>query len=359
MFRRRTQESPEPLDWSRAAAELFAARSVKGLLDSALAQALLLAPAASKAWMVLRSGTDRVAAVKGYGPEFLGLELVGPWMDGAARISTNVAGDLFQPNLPEVRARLAAAGLREVRSQLVVPLRERGDVHGAFVLDAYGAEPFSPLALEAVTRWANLALPALTLVSELSRYRTLSWGLTLAFVEAIESRDFAQLGHAQRVTSYAMALGRELNLTKPEMTDLWFAAMLHDLGKLAQDQLASEDEMAEHAKLGFNLLATVPELEAARQGILHHHERFDGTGQPDGLRGSSIPLFSRLIAVANAYDHLTSERGELLPPKQAGARLREMAAVELDPALVPVLEGIISQAKATGELRPEGLFPST
>lgn len=359
MFRRRAQETTEPLDWSRASAELFAARSVKGLLDSALVQALVLAPAAVKAWVVLRSGADRIAAAKGYGSEFVGLELIGPWVDGAPRISTNVAGDLFQPNLPEVRARLAAAGLREVRSQLVVPLRERGDVRGAFVLDAYGMEPFSPLALESVTRWASLVLPALTLVGDLSRYRTLSWGLTLAFVEAIESRDFAQLGHAQRVTSYVMALGRELTLTKPEMTDLWFSAMLHDLGKLAQDELASEDELAEHAKLGFNLLATVPELEAARQGILHHHEHFDGSGQPDGLKGSAIPLFSRLISVANVYDHLTSERGELLPSRQAITRLREAAGRQLDPALVPVLEGIISQAKATGELRPEGLFPST
>lgn len=354
MFRRRREDILEPVDPTRAAAELAGARSPQALLEAALAFSLALAPAATRAWAVVRDRSDRVVAARGYGPELIGLELVGPWVDGAPRVVTNVAGDLFQPNLPEVRARLGAAGLREVRSQIVAPLRDRGEIRGAIVLDAYGSEAFGPGGLEAVARWTQVVTPALELVRDLGRYRALAWGLTHAFVEAIEARDFAQLGHAQRVTSYAMAMAREMNLTRSELADLWFAGMLHDLGKLMQDEGLTP---VEHAQLGFNLLSTVPELTAARQAILHQHERWDGAGAPNGLKGQQIPLFSRLLAVANAFDTLTSERGQLLNTPEALARARETAGRELDPSLLPVLEKVIAQGKATGELRPEGLFP--
>ncbi|HWG84286.1 MAG TPA: HD domain-containing phosphohydrolase [Deinococcales bacterium] len=356
MFRRRTEttSASEPPDLTRAAAELQAARDPNALLESALAQALALAPAAAKGWAVLRDGGGyRVVAVKGYGRELIGLELVGPWTDGLPRVSTNVTGDLFQPNLPDVRAALGAAGMREVRSSLVAPLRGRREQRGALVLDCYTQDPFPPAALEAVTRWASLVTPALETTRELNRYRSLALGLTLAFVEALEASDFAMLGHAQRVTSYATAIGRELNLSQDELRDLWFAAMLHDLGKLTRLDL----DGAEHARRGFNMLASVAGLEVARQAILHHHECFDGSGGPDGLAGQAIPLFSRLILVADRYDHLTSERGQLLRPLDAVARLHARAGQELDPALVQVLERLVKQSKATSELRPQGLFP--
>ena len=94
------------------------------------------------------------------------------------------------------------------------------------------------------------------------------------------------------------------------------------------------------------------------EAILHHHERYDGTGVPAGKQGAEIPVFSRVIAVANTYDRLTSERGEMLNAREALSRMRAMAGRELDPELIPLLEGILNQNKATGELRPEGLFPA-
>jgi HD-GYP domain-containing protein (c-di-GMP phosphodiesterase class II) len=354
MFRRKREEAVEVVDPLKAAQELVVARSIKHLLETALNHAMQLAPAATKAWAVVRHGTtDRVTAMKGYGPELMDLELIGPWGDGAPRVSTNVNGDLFQPNLPDVRAKLAAMGLREVRASLVIPLRDRGDVRGALILDAYGSEAFSPNALEACARWGTVVTPTLDLIRDLGRYRTLAWGLALAFVEAIEAQDFNMLGHAARVTSYSMAMARELKLTTLEQNELWFASMLHDLGKLSGPDVTPGD----HASRGYNLLANVSELVAARQAILHHHERFDGKGTPQQLAGSAIPLFSRIIAVANVYDHLTSERGEMLNRAEALSRMRAMAGRELDPEVIPILESVLNQNKATGQLRPEGLFP--
>ncbi len=355
MFRRKREETVEIIDPLRAAQELVAARSVKSLLEAALNHALQVAPAATKAWAVLRSNNvDRIVAIKGYGPELLDTELIGPWADGVPRVSTNLSGDLFQPNLPDVRAKLAAAGLREIKAALIVPLRDRSDVRGALILDAYGTEAFSPGALETCARWGTVVTPTLDLIRDLGRYRTLAWGLTLAFVEAIEAQDFNMLGHAARVTSYAMAMARELKLTIHEQNDLWFAAMLHDLGKLS----GPDSQPGDHASRGYNLLANVSELESARQAILHHHERFDGKGTPQKLAGNQIPLFSRLIAVSNVYDHLSSERGEMLNRPEALTRMRTMASRELDPELIPVLESVLNQNKATGQLRPEGLFPT-
>jgi HD-GYP domain-containing protein (c-di-GMP phosphodiesterase class II) len=354
-FRKREEVAPaEPLDAWRSTQELVTARGVRQLLEVALTHAITLVPAASKGWVVLRDHTSRIAATKGYGSEWLGLELVGPWHDGQPRISTNIVGDFFQPNVPEVRAKLGSQGLREAKAALVVPLRNRTEVRGALIVDAYGSDGFSPANLEAVARWCQVVTPTLEMVSQLSRYRTLAWGLTLAFVEAIEARDFAQLGHAQRVTSYALAVAREKSFSQGEQNELWFAAMLHDIGKLVQDGL----EEAEYASLGFNLLSNVTELEAARQAIRHQHEHWDGSGKPDGLKGQAIPLFSRLIAVANSYDYYTSERGEELEPRQALERLKTMAGVMLDPSLIPLLEAVLSHKKATAEMKPEGLFPT-
>jgi HD-GYP domain-containing protein (c-di-GMP phosphodiesterase class II) len=356
MFRRRPQENApvEIPDSSKAAGDLLATREPGALLDAALAHALSLAPAASKAWAVLHEGgTYRIAAVRGYARDLLDLQVVGSWADGAPRIVSNVAGELFQPNSQEARTRLGNAGMREVRNSLVVPLRDRREQRGALFLDAYGPESFSPSSLEAVTRWAGVVGPALGQVRDFANYRRLALGLTLSFVEAVETSDFANLGHAQRVTSYATALGQELKFTQDELRDLWFAAMLHDLGKLTMTDLGP----AEHARRGYNMLSSLEGLEVARLGVLHHHERFDGNGGPEGLSGQAIPLFARLIAVADRYDHLTSERGELLRPSEAIERMRASAGRELDPALVDSLDRLVKQAKDTGELRPRGLFP--
>jgi HD-GYP domain-containing protein (c-di-GMP phosphodiesterase class II) len=355
-FRKRGETTLEPPDALRASQELVAARSVKHVLEIALNHAMQLAPAASKGWAVIRTfDGDKIAAVKGYGFELIDQNLVGPWHDGVPRISTNLTGDLFQPNLPEVRAKLAAVGMREVKTAIIIPLRDRSDLRGALILDSYGPEAFQAGALESVARWAQMVTPALELIRELGRYRTLSWGLTLAFVEAIEAQDFAQLGHAQRVTSYALALARELRLTTPEQNDLWFAAMLHDLGKLS---VPDSSDPGEHAGAGYNMLGNVPELHRAREAILHHHENYDGSGVPNSLQSTEIPVFSRIIAVANTYDRLTSERGEMLNAREALSRMRAMAGRELDPELIPILESVLNQNKATGELRPEGLFPA-
>jgi HD domain len=354
MFRRKTIEPTENFDFLRASQELLSARSIKTMLEAALGSALQLAPAATKAWAVLRNkGTDKVSALRGYGTEFLGLELVGPWVDGMPKISTNLSGDLFNPNLPDVRAKLGAMGLREAKQAIFIPLKDRGQgLRGAIIVDSY-ADAFPPTALEALTRWGAVVTGALGTFQEMSTAKSLAWNLTLTFIEAIEAQDFTQLGHAVRVTSYAMAMARELNLTPPEQNDLWFTAMLHDIGKLGGSNF---DDVA-IAGMGYNLLERVAELETPRAGILHLCEHWDGTGGPKGLKGNAIPLFARVVAVSNAFDNLTSERGDELSNPEALEQLRTEAGTRFDPEMIVKLEAVLKQNKATAELRQGSLFP--
>jgi HD-GYP domain-containing protein (c-di-GMP phosphodiesterase class II) len=354
MFRRKAPEPSESFDFLRASQELLSARTLKVMLEAALGSALQLAPAATKAWAVLRQqGTDRVSAVRGYGSEFLNLELVGPWVDNMPKISTNLAGDLFNPNLPDVRAKLGAMGLREAKQAIFIPLKDRGQgLRGAIVVDSYG-DAFPPSALEALTRWGAVVTGALGTFLEMSVAKSLAWNLTLTFIEAIEAQDFTQLGHAVRVTSYAMAMARELNLTPPEQNDLWFTAMLHDIGKLGGSNF---DDVA-IAGMGYNLLERVAELETPRAGILHLMEHWDGSGGPKGLKGNAIPLFSRLVAVSNAFDNLTSERGDELSNNEALEQIRAGSGTLYDPEVVLKLEAVLKQNKATAELRQGSLFP--
>ncbi len=355
MFRRKAPEPTETFDFLRASQELLAARNVKTMLEAALGSALQLAPNATKAWAVLREkGVDRVSAVRGYGTEFLGLELVGPWVESHPKISTNLTGDLFNPNLPDIRAKLGAMGLREAKQAIFIPLKDRGQgVRGAIVVDSYG-DPFAPAALEALSRWGGIVTSSLATLVDMSTAKSLAWNLTLTFIEAIEAQDFTQLGHAVRVTSYAMAMGRELNLLPAEQNDLWFTAMLHDIGKLGGSNF---DDIA-IAGMGYNLLERVPELETPRAGILHLCEQWNGSGGPKALKGNAIPLFSRIVAVSNAFDNLTSERGDELSNTEALEQLRVDAGARFDPEIIGKLEAVLKQNKATAELRQGSLFPA-
>jgi HD-GYP domain-containing protein (c-di-GMP phosphodiesterase class II) len=355
MFRRKAAEPTEGFDQIRAAQELMASRTLKSLLESAMQSAMLLAPAATRSWAVIRShGTDKIAAVKGYGNEYIGVELVGPWVDGQPRISTNPTNDFFNPNLPEARAKLSSMGIREYKQCLVVPFRDRSvGIRGAMMLDSY-QDQFASSALESLNRWGGVVTSILGGFMDMNKQRSLAWNLTLTFVEAIEAQEFNQLGHAVRVTSYAMALARELGLNSLEQNDIWFTAMLHDLGRLSD---SGADDVS-IASLGYNLLERVSELETARMAILHANERFDGSGGPRGLRGQAIPLFSRVIAVANAYDVLTTDRGELLNSGEAFERMKKESGTRFDPDIITKLDAVLKQQKATRDFQQGSLFPS-
>ncbi len=136
--------------------------------------------------------------------------------------------------------------------------------------------------------------------------------------DAIETRDAYTGGHTRRVTGYSLAAGTRLGLRSDELERLRVAAILHDIGKSGVDDRVLRkpgeldplevEQMQRHPALGADILVHVHHLSDILPGIRSHHERADGRGYPDGLRGERIPLLARIIAVADTYDAMTSDR---------------------------------------------------
>ena len=139
-----------------------------------------------------------------------------------------------------------------------------------------------------------------------------------ALAGAIEAKDPCTSEHLARVAAFAEAIAREMGLPEDEIREAHLAGVLHDLGKLwisdevlkKQAHLTPEEweHMKEHPRFGWQMLAGLPALKKITDALLHHHERIDGRGYPLGLSGEDIPLLARIIAVADTYDAITSDR---------------------------------------------------
>ncbi len=167
-----------------------------------------------------------------------------------------------------------------------------------------------------------------------------------ALAEALESKDVYTGGHARRLAIYADSIAHKAGLSTHEIEQLWYVAILHDVGKIAVPDailhntgpLTPEQwvEMKKHPEKGATMLSQIRSLAHISSYIRSHHERWDGKGYPDGLKGESIPLYSRIISVADTYDAVTTHRTyqTAVTPKEAIEILKRCADHQLDPALV-------------------------
>ena len=295
-------------------------------------------------------GTFAFEAVQRYSPTLLNLTPGhGPWREPGPRLVSNLVAELFTPNSSEVRAAYGELGLRNATSSLVVPVAGRFAPHGSLVLHRHGGTAFDDAELHLASQWGAILGEAQSQAFELRNTKLSLVEFTRAFVQAMEAQDFAQLGHAERVTAYALALGRTLELANPELVDLYFAAMLHDIGKLGAGLDLSIEDM-EHPQRGANLVASAALLRNASEGIRSHHENWDGSGFPSGLRKEQIPLLARVVAVADVFDVLSSERGQAMPMREVEKALEARSGRELDPSLVQLFINILRQGKSTADL---------
>lgn len=167
---------------------------------------------------------------------------------------------------------------------------------------------------------------------------------------AIDAKDHYTQGHSQSVSRYAVTLARGLNLPEAEVLEIRLAAILHDVGKIGIPEKIlhkagrlERDEMEimkKHAELGAKILQPLRSLVRIQEFVRHHHEYYDGTGYPDRLAGEKIPIAARIIAIADAYDTMTTERTyqKARTKAQAMEELRRFAGTQFDPNLVGVFE---------------------
>lgn len=175
-----------------------------------------------------------------------------------------------------------------------------------------------------------------------------------ALITAASQRDKTAEGHSQRVTRYSLAIGREVGLSYTDLVNLKYAAGLHDIGKIAISRKIinklgklTEAEFAimkQHSTIAIRILERVDGLQDAAPIIKHHHERFDGKGYPDGLSGQQIPLGSRIIAVAEAFDILTSDVPwrDAVDQESALREIQACAGTQFDPAVVASFRSAIT-----------------
>lgn len=143
-------------------------------------------------------------------------------------------------------------------------------------------------------------------------------GILIALTRAIDAKSPWTAGHSERVTKFAEAIGCGLNLNENQMRVLTISAILHDIGKIAvPEQILDKpgkltDEefgiVKKHPQAGADIISSIPSYDTILPGILYHHERWDGTGYPKGIKEKDIPLFARIICIADVYDALTEDR---------------------------------------------------
>ncbi|PNY79964.1 HD-GYP domain-containing protein [Deinococcus koreensis] len=283
-------------DVVRVLGELLARPTQEGILEAALAHAAGLLGGRVAGFAILRRGQDRVWAVHNYSRALIGTPLSGPWASLRTRVLSDGARELYDLNPPEIQAILTECGMQAVTVSLVVPISDRGRYLGALVLDRETPEGIAPGAQEAVSKWTAAIAPLLGILDNREDWKHAARQITGALVEAVESREFDALGHSQAVADISLKLGALVGLADRELDELWYAAILHDIGKIHGE--------SGHAQVGANFLHGVGHLTEAQRAIRHHHERWDGQGEPEKLTGEDIPLYARILAVANAYVRL-------------------------------------------------------
>ncbi len=247
-----------------------------------------------------------------------------------------------------------SVALHNIRSIMAAPIIFKGEVRGLIYVDnRIQTNVFKPYQLELLTAIAQQAAGAI----ENARLYKTRREIILVLANAIEAKDMYTRGHIERVCGYSMAIGRELGLPEDDLHDLEIASFLHDAGKIGVPDAVLQKpghlddqerlEMEKHALLGEAMVLPIDIPQRVKTSIRHHQERFDGNGYPDKLSGDDIHIFARIIAVADTWDAMTSDRvyRQALPREVAIAELRKSAGSQLDPVVVEAFLQVVERGE--------------
>ncbi|MHC4601511.1 MAG: HD domain-containing phosphohydrolase, partial [Planctomycetota bacterium] len=209
--------------------------------------------------------------------------------------------------------------LHNIRSALCVPLESKKRILGALYVDNLTtAGAFSEYDLEmlaAIGKQAGIAIGRLQLIED---FEKLFYGTIRTLVATIEAKDHYTKGHTERVTTYALQIADEMGFTPEAIEILQLACLLHDVGKIGIPEKILKkpgkltpgeyEIMKRHPSIGAEIVGNIDNIDPVRDIVESHHEKVDGTGYPNGVPGEGTPIAARVLAVADAYDAMTSTR---------------------------------------------------
>lgn len=242
-------------------------------------------------------------------------------------------------------------------SAAATPIEFDGELYGALVICYEEEREFAGEEMDRLERLARQVALAIYSARQRGSLSSFASETAIALTEAIESRDPYTGGHCHRLAHWAVDLARVLGLSPRDVESIGLGAALHDVGKIVvPDEILMKPgkltpvefaAIKQHCYSGGQICKRVPFLQAAYPIVYHHHERYDGTGYPDGLKGEEIPLGARIVAVVDAFDAMTTDRPyrKALLQEEAEAILRSGAGQQWDPKLV---EAMLEVARLDG-----------
>ena len=260
----------------------------------------------------------------------------------------------------------------QLRSVMCVPLISKGIVLGAIYLDNRNApNSFDDNDLALLTALANQSAVAIENSQLYEEVQKAYHEVILALMNTVDAKDPYTRGHSRRTSRYALGIAQEMGLSKQECSKIKTAAELHDIGKIGigdllmnkQSSLSTMEYNAikAHVLTGESIVRPIRYLHFALPLVRHHHEHYDGTGYPDGLKGEEIPLGARIIGAADAFDAMTTQRpyNKPLSFTEALEECASAARKHFDPNVLDALARFIkkptSEAKAYIGNQREGL----
>ncbi len=280
------------------------------------------------------------------------------------RVGEGIIGSVVETKRPisvvdvrkDPRTRHMSLAKRErLAGLLAVPILQRNAPIGAITVYTSKPRDFTQNEIDLLSTFASQASVAIENARLYAKMKDQYLSMVAALAAAIETKDAYTHGHSKNVMEYAVKIAREFELGADEIETIRYAGLLHDIGKIGikdviltkQEALTPEErqELRNHPKYGAFIMEQVDFLKDIAPLTLYHHERYDGTGYPLGLRADDIPLGARILAVADTYDSMIADRPyrKAFPYDHVVREMKKVSGTQLDPRVVDVFLSIIKR----------------
>jgi len=243
-------------------------------------------------------------------------------------------------------------------SFIAVPLKVKNKVIGVLNVNSKkGGKKFNQRDMKLISVLADQAAVAIENIQLYNDMKQMYLGTIQTLAQAIDAKDPYTRGHTERVTKFAVAIAREMNLPSKLVRNIEFAALIHDIGKIGiKDSVLSKpgsltndeyEEIKMHPRIGEEILAPVEFLTNVAPLVLYHHEHYNGDGYLEGLKGEEIPIGARIINVADAFEAMISDRpySKSMSEAEAVKELKDQSGKQFDPEVVKAFLRVLERNK--------------